>query len=511
MRRRHMPFGASPSAVPRARQGRGLAVLGVVAALGACAPGAAPNVVAHSAVYPLSGSCPPDASAGAEFQAEVQSLKLTVTAQDMPAPVTTSGPLGGPLTISDVPAGADRVVGLFGQAGSQTLWRGVRPAVTVTPNEDTAVDVLMARLGDVTCSRGGDVEGRAFHTATVLDDGTVLVVGGARDGTDASATCGTGCHRLTATASASIFDPSTGAFHAVGSMQNARLFHTAAKLADGRVIVAGGASSALVHPIDTANPFPIEPVGPVSAIEVYDPKTQSFSSAGDDPNGPRVFAAAAPTDDGAVIITGGIPAVRAPRNDLSNALDSTTVCNASLSCGNGPTMQAQRAGHMAFLIPGDGVFLWGGSVNLDTNGDGTPRFQVERIRQTSELLNVGAMNNFRNPFFAASAQYLSIRVLAVGGLVRDQDGTFRPALACEPSAPATTCAGGDPSVGDGAAVYVYSENSGEEGGIVTGKPPHDQPMHLTGPRIFASVAPLPGGSRALVAGGYADLRLHPQR
>jgi hypothetical protein len=67
--------------------------------------------------------------------------------------------------------------------------------------------------------------GRAWHTATLLTDGRMLIAGGSwRDG------------------SAEVYDPKTGTFTRTGSMTTDREFHTATLLSDGRVLIAGGSS-----------------------------------------------------------------------------------------------------------------------------------------------------------------------------------------------------------------------------------------------------------------------------
>jgi len=70
------------------------------------------------------------------------------------------------------------------------------------------------------------VNGHAEQTATTLNDGTVLLAGGA----DASGVI-TG---------AEIFDPNTGNFTSTGSLITGRRFHTATLLNDGTVLATGG-------------------------------------------------------------------------------------------------------------------------------------------------------------------------------------------------------------------------------------------------------------------------------
>src|SRR5687768_8413480 len=86
----------------------------------------------------------------------------------------------------------------------------------------------------------GDLaRGRGDFTATPLDNGDVLVASGwATPG-------GFGCPgRGSPDATAEIYDPGSGTFQpAAGLMTRPRWEHGAAKLADGRVLLAGGATN----------------------------------------------------------------------------------------------------------------------------------------------------------------------------------------------------------------------------------------------------------------------------
>ena len=93
---------------------------------------------------------------------------------------------------------------------------------------------------------------RYSHTATLLDDGRVLVVGG-----NGGAPGGQ-------MASAEIFDPGRGAWNAAPDMSVARAGHTATAWADGKVLVAGG----LFRYSD-----------PLPTAEIYDPETGSWDEA----------------------------------------------------------------------------------------------------------------------------------------------------------------------------------------------------------------------------------------
>jgi hypothetical protein len=123
---------------------------------------------------------------------------------------------------------------------------------------------------------------RLFHTATLLNDGKVLIVGGSGQQLDLSG--GTSEPVLVS----ELYDPGAGTFTETGALATARLFHSAVRLADGRVAVIGGVSS---EGLQT----------PATPVEVYDPSTGEFTDVGEVP---VMYAAPALTllPDGKVLV-----------------------------------------------------------------------------------------------------------------------------------------------------------------------------------------------------------------
>ncbi len=114
---------------------------------------------------------------------------------------------------------------------------------------------------------------RFAQTATLLDDGTILVTGG-RDNSS------------TYLNSAEIYNSTNNTWTSAGSFTGARNYHTATKLSDGRVLVVGGVNGAALN-----------------TTAIYTPG--SGWSAGPNLNLARTYHSANLLSNGRVLVVGG--------------------------------------------------------------------------------------------------------------------------------------------------------------------------------------------------------------
>jgi hypothetical protein len=178
---------------------------------------------------------------------------------------------------------------------------------------------------------GPMAEVRRSPAAALLANGQVLVVGGY-----------TGA---TYTDSAEIFDPKTNGFSSTAAMTSGRFAPIAAPLADGRVLVAGGNCV-------TCTSF-------LSSAEVFNPAAKTFGSAGIGSMGTGRFdAGAAPLTDGRVLVAGGIVP---GSGQTASAEVFDPQSNTFSSAGIGPMNAPREAFGMAPL--GDGRVLVAGGQN----------------------------------------------------------------------------------------------------------------------------------------------------
>lgn len=98
---------------------------------------------------------------------------------------------------------------------------------------DVEGGLAIRRVEDVESATGSMLEGRIYHSATLLPGGRVLVVGGVDSVIDGGV----------ALASAELYEAGAGSWSATESMLAARRGYTTTLLGDGTVLVAGGSGS----------------------------------------------------------------------------------------------------------------------------------------------------------------------------------------------------------------------------------------------------------------------------
>ena len=225
---------------------------------------------------------------------------------------------------------------------------GEPPAPTTFPavwfTEDTA-EVYDPATGTWT-SAGRMSEHRSGHTATLLSNGKVLVVGGMRAVMDDFTIAG-----------AEIYDPAAGTWTAAGS-STARQVHSAIALPSGEVMVIGG--------LDGVS---------ISVTDVFDPRTGVWKIL-EPLHIARGFATATLLGNGRVLVAGGMDAdfhlpAESCCTDVATAELYDVGTGRWLAAGN---LQTARHGHSATLLQDGRVLVVGGATGFS---GGTPLASAE--------------------------------------------------------------------------------------------------------------------------------------
>ena len=190
---------------------------------------------------------------------------------------------------------------------------------------------------------------RGFHTASLLPSGKVLVVGGSQT--------------HLALASAELYDPRTRSWSSAGFVQTPRWGHTATLLQNGKVLLVGGSQADGFH------------LGSSSSAELYDPQTNSWSTAAS-MRTPRSFHTATLLADGRVLVVGG---VEASSEVSGNVVGSAELYDPAVDAWSpAAPLFGARAKHAAILLADQRVLVFGGT-------DGVGSLEPSHPLRTAEL------------------------------------------------------------------------------------------------------------------------------
>ena len=267
----------------------------------------------------------------------------------------------------------------------------VRDAYGQSVTSQAATLTVVQGAFTLTASPMGTV--RYGHSATRLPNGKVLVAGGSN-----------GSSML---ASAELYDPVAGTFSATGPMATARAYQAATLLPNGRVLITGGFNGTSV----------------VASAELYDPATGIFSPTAGPMAQPRQNHTSTLLPNGKVLIAGG---------DATSVYASAELYDPATGTFS-PTgaMTAARAFHTATLLPTGQVLIAGGgdigstytSSELYDPASGTfsltGSLGTGRSRHTATLLPDGQV-------LIAGGQDANGTYLAGAELYDPYAGTFTP-------------------------------------------------------------------------------------
>jgi hypothetical protein len=229
---------------------------------------------------------------------------------------------------------------------------------------------------------GADMSiGRSGHTATLLKNGKVLIVGG-----------WTGRYEIRR--SAEIYDPATNSFAPTGNMVVERAGNTATLLADGRVLIAGGED---------------REENALASAEIYDPATGKFTLTGNMADARKAHTATA-LKDGRVLIVGG-GSGHYPSEHIYRSGELYDSATGKFSPAG--LMSVGRYKHAAILLRSGRVLIAGGSDNRAWRGEYASAEIYDPV--AGAFTATGAMHTPRFKLPAAAALLVNGIVLVAGG------------------------------------------------------------------------------------------------
>jgi len=313
-------------------------------------------------------------------------------------------------------------------------------------------------------------EKRAAHSATVLPDGRVLIVGGFRKGPDR--------HSQLYTATTEIFDPATYHFTYSGSLHTARCGQTSTLLPGGKEILITGGNNDRSH---------------LASAELYDIASGKWTSLPDMHAG-REGHQAILLNNGKVLIIGG----------TDDARDAVELYNpATRQFEKGAPAPVNCSGTALTLADGR-ILVAGGS-----DGHGPVRSAMTYDPKSGRFTQVGELSVVR--YKTAAALLPDGRAILIGGSDnRDWNGKYNSTELFDPR---TNSFSPGPQLNFQRFKLAHSIVTVANGDIlVTGGNQNIERWHdgrfsvvaaLDQPCYFSTAAPLPKGA-ILLAGGYGN-------
>jgi hypothetical protein len=209
-------------------------------------------------------------------------------------------------------------------------------------------------------------QARFDATATLLNNGMVLIAGGLVSGTYLS--------------EAELYNPTTGTFTVTGSLNTARELHSATLLNNGMVLIAGGYNSS----------------GFLSSAELYNPASGTFTLTGS-LNTPRRLAPTILLQNGTVLIAGGAgatdPLVALASAEIYDPVAGTFTPTGSMNVARRLTTGTLLNNGMVLFVGGTNTDVVLGSAELYNPATGTftltGNLNSERAYHSATLLNNG--------------------------------------------------------------------------------------------------------------------------
>ncbi|MBR62075.1 MAG: hypothetical protein CL904_05395 [Dehalococcoidia bacterium] len=238
---------------------------------------------------------------------------------------------------------------------------------------------------------------RSRAQAISLADGDVMIIGG-RSGVDITATT-------------EIYRVKTRLWEESAVMNHHRMSHSAVELIDGRVLVTGGLES--VVPGET-----------LSSAEIYDPYTKIWTVASN-MHYPRLGHQSTLLSDGRVLITGGATALEPESKDQYPGISAEIYDPSSDTWTEVSNMDFPRQDHVAILISEiqgnsvlkDKVILFGGANQLGSGIKVVEEYNV----QENEWSRITQLPEGRTLLTATFMEPCSVLIVGGGDVSRRGD------------------------------------------------------------------------------------------